>query len=148
MSILKSLVVGAWILVSFEQESEDGEIAFPLGNQAKGSIYYLPNGYMSVHIMDINRSENVDEQLYKDKQLKYSQLGYLAYSGRYQIDEESCIMTHNVDISLYPEWIAGEQVRHIKLDGDQLLLSSIGPVGPQKIQFRLFWKRAANDNTL
>lgn len=145
MSALKNLVIGAWALVSFEQESQEGEIIYPLGDEAKGSIYYLPNGYVSVHIMDVNRSENVDELLYKDMQLKYNDLGYLAYSGRYHIDEENRIMTHHIEISLYPEWIGGQQVRLIKLDGEYLQLSSNGPVGPQKIQFRLLWKRALND---
>jgi hypothetical protein len=138
---IKEKITGAWHLLSFEQQNFEGKLTYPLGKQAKGSIYYLPDGHVSVHIMDVNRSEIVDETLYINKQLRYSELGYLAYSGRYHIDEEKQVMTHHVEISMYPEWVGGQQVRLIKLDGDHLQLSSMGPSGPENISFRLLWKR-------
>jgi hypothetical protein len=139
---LAEQVIGAWNLVSFEQESEDGILTFPLGKTAKGAIYYLPTGHVSVHIMQPGRSEAIDPLLYTGKSLNYQGLGYLAYCGRYHVDEEKQIMTHELEIILYPEWVGGQQIRFIQLHEDQLQLSSIAPVGPQKIQFRLLWERS------
>lgn len=138
---LKEQITGAWNLVSFEQETQEGKVTYPLGIDAQGSIYYLPDGFVSVHIMQVNRSEFVAPALYANCQLKYTDLGYLAYSGRFSLNQSETVMTHHIDISLFPEWIGGQQVRIIKLDGEHLSLSSDGPVGPDKIQFRLHWKR-------
>jgi hypothetical protein len=139
---LAEQVIGAWNLVSFEQESEDGTLTYPLGKTAKGAIYYLSGGYVSVHIMQQYRSENIDPQLYNGKKLNYQELGYLAYCGHYHVDEDKQIMTHELEISLYPEWVDGQQVRKIDLNGNELMLSSVLPVGPRKNNFRLLWRRA------
>jgi hypothetical protein len=138
---LTEQITGAWFLVSFEQETAAGDISYPLGSDAKGSIYYLPDGFVSVHIMNIGRSEFVKPELYAGGRLKYTDLGYLAYSGRYSLNQSQTIITHHIDISMFPEWIGGQQVRVISLNGDHLSLSSDGPVGPDKITFCLLWKR-------
>lgn len=134
-------IAGAWSLVSFEQQAPNGTVTYPLGKDALGSIYYLPEGFVSVHIMQVNRSEYVNPALYANGKLKYTDLGYLAYSGRFSLNQSETIITHHIDISMFPEWVGGQQIRVIKLDGDHLSLSSDGPVGPDKIKFRLLWKR-------
>jgi hypothetical protein len=141
ISSLAEQVTGAWSLVSFTQETQQGEVSYPLGSDAKGSIYYLPNGFVSVHIMKTDRSEYVKPELYAEGRLKYTDLGYLAYSGKYSFNQSQTIITHHIAISAFPEWVGGQQVRVIELDGDHLSLSSDGSVGPDKITFRLLWKR-------
>lgn len=136
------MVTGAWALVTFEQESNEGEISYPLGKDARGSIYYLPDGHVSVHIMRSDRGITVDESLVFGQNLQYNQLGYLAYSGRFHVDEELQIMIHELDISLYPEWVGGQQIRKIELNGNRLQLSSNGPVGDNQIRFRLLWEKS------
>ncbi len=138
---LKEQIAGAWSLVSFEQESSDGQRYFPLGNNASGSLYYLPDGYVSVHIMERQRTEYVKPSRYEGKPLKYTDLGYLAYSGVYTINDSETIIIHKITVSLYPEWVSSQQVRRIKLSGDHLLLSSDGPPGPEQVSFHLLWKR-------
>lgn len=44
----------------------------------------------------------------------------MAYAGTYEIDGNSVV--HYVDISLFPNWIGGEQRRIARLDGDRLAL--------------------------
>jgi hypothetical protein len=138
---LTEMVVGSWSLVSFEQESQNGQLTYPLGREAKGSIFYLPNGHVSVNIMRQDRDALIDRKLFEDGNLRYSNLGYLAYSGTFHIDEDNKMMTHDVSISLYPEWVGHPQIRVLKLEGEFLLLSSDGPVGSDKDIFRLKWKR-------
>jgi len=139
--IKKEDIVGAWDLISFELSTADNDITYPLGISAKGSLYYLPSGQVSVHIMDPNRLEYVSPEQFKEGKLKYADLGYLAYSGHYHLDPSQALITHSVDISVYPEWISTKQIRVIRLSGDLLSLSSPGTVGPDKVQFHLHWKR-------
>jgi hypothetical protein len=138
---LKEQIAGAWSLVSFEQELPSGQRYFPLGKDASGTLYYLPEGYVSVHIMETKRSEYVKPSLYHGKPLKYTDLEYLAYSGVYTINFSETIMIHKITVSLYPEWVGSQQVRRIKLFGNHLLLSSDGPAGPEQVSFHLLWKR-------
>jgi Lipocalin-like domain len=133
---LKEKIIGAWRLVSFEQESKDGKITFPLGKDARGYLYYLIDGHVSVHIMRTGRQISLEDGV-----LKYNELGYLAYGGHYYFDETRMVMTHEVDVSLYPEWTGTAQVRKVDLKWPYLQLSSDGPVGEEGFQFRLRWLR-------
>jgi hypothetical protein len=134
-------IIGAWRLLLFEEESEQGALSYPYGKDAKGSLYYLADGHVSVHIMEAGRGPTIGKSLVLNKEIKYDQLPYLAYSGRYRLDGTTNRMIHEMEISLYPEWVGSQQVRVIELNGDQLKLSSQGPVGPQNIRFRLLWTR-------
>ena len=138
---LRQLVIGAWMLISFDQKSKDGKVSYPLGRAARGSLYYLPDGHVCVNIMQSSRNITVDPSLMKGDALKYNELGYLAYSGQYHIEEDPQLMIHVPDVSLYPEWIGSQQIRKIHLVGNYLQLSSNGPVGPDESRFRLTWVR-------
>lgn len=142
MNNLAEKITGAWNLVSFQMVNNNGYICHPLGESAKGFLCYLPDGYVSVHIMQRDRQEVIDCNRFAGADFKYNELGYLAYCGRYHIDANKQVITHEVDISLYPEWIGGQQIRLITLRENQLELSSTGAVGPENIQFSLRWQRA------
>lgn len=138
---LKEKLIGTWSLVSFESEGPDGIITYPLGKDAQGSIMYAADGYVSVNIMQTGRTGFVDRSLYQNKLLKYLDLPYLAYSGRFVLDESRPSVTHIVEVSIYPDWLGAEQYRIIKWLGDDLQLGSDGPIGPDQNWFRLHWKR-------
>lgn len=142
ISSLHTQLIGAWTLIRFELENKEGEISYPLGIQAQGSLYYLPGGQVAVNIMQAARTPLVDPLLYKHQKLRYDQLGYLAYSGHYALSENDRIITHHITLSLYPEWVGKPQRRVITLNGDVLQLSSDGPVGPDQFLFRLQWQRS------
>ncbi|WP_295718909.1 lipocalin-like domain-containing protein [Mucilaginibacter sp.] len=139
---LAERVIGAWTLVTFEQESKDGVISYPLGKEATGSLFYLPGGHVAVNIMLAGRDIFIDKALLLKEQLKYNELGYLAYSGFYHVDENLKLMTHELVVSFYPEWVGSRQIRKIDLNNNCLQLSSDGPVGPEHSRFRLEWLRA------
>src|SRR5450755_543880 len=50
--------------------------------------------------------------------------GYLAYAGRFKVDEAASIVEHRVSVSLFPKWIGDVQKRRVDLDGDDLVLES------------------------
>jgi hypothetical protein len=74
-------------------------------------------------------------------------LGYLAYSGPYSVDESTGVVHHHVAVSLLPNWLGSTQVRHTRLDGDQLTITSTTPLtdGGQ-VWSTLVWARAGADS--
>ena len=67
---------------------------------------------------------------------------FIAYSGRFRVDGGDVI--HQVEMSLFPNWVGTTQRRHVALeaDGDRLVLTSDpfvvrGRLGVQ----RLTWER-------
>jgi hypothetical protein len=138
---LKERLIGSWALLSFEAESSEGVLSYPLGKDAEGSILYAPDGYVAVNIMKKDRSGFVDKALYENNPLTYQDLPYLAYSGKYLLDANRPSVTHMVEVSFYPEWIGQQQFRMISWLGKDLQLASDGEIGPDKIAFRLLWRR-------
>src|ERR1700722_12250036 len=70
-------------------------------------------------------------------------IGYIAYCGVYEVDEENVTVTHLPSVALVPNLILQGQLRSITLSGDRLTLCTVGvPVtnGPS-VTSRLEWQR-------
>jgi hypothetical protein len=69
--------------------------------------------------------------------------GYLAYAGRFKVDEAASIVEHRVSVSLFPKWIGDVQKRRVDLDGDDLVLESPAITGAAgtSVTPRLRWRR-------
>ena len=48
--------IGAWRLVAFEEQTPNGEVVYPYGENAAGLLIYDSSGQMSVQIMKRARS--------------------------------------------------------------------------------------------
>jgi hypothetical protein len=72
----------------------------------------------------------------------------VAYSGPFEVDEDSDELRHGVVVSLLPNWLGGTQIRHGHLDGEFLNLSA-SATGRDGITRTgtLVWKRAACHTT-
>jgi hypothetical protein len=104
---LRSQLVGAWRLVSYETSSvEGGDTAYPLGPDASGLIIYTDDGGMSAQIMAAGRPAYADEDVHggTDEQRAAAAHGYLAYSGTYQVTDEN-VVEHHLEVSLFPNWV-------------------------------------------
>jgi|SRR5450432_686595 Lipocalin-like domain len=138
MISLYDTLVGAWSLQRFVQEDMDGTISYPMGKNAKGSLYYTSGGHVSVHIMLMDRSVKIDQSL-QQSGISYHDLGYLAYSGRFRIDVIKQLVIHDIAVSLYPDWIGSHQVRAVSLEGNQLELHFEQTMHGKTFRFRLLW---------
>ena len=104
---LRDAVLGAWELVSFvARDVATGEDRHPLGAAPRGLILYTADGHMSAQLAESDMSE------------------YIAYGGRYSVDEETSTLHHDVTISMMPELLAQPQFRNASVDGDFLTLSA------------------------
>jgi Lipocalin-like domain len=139
-STLRDKLLGCWSLLSFEQDTAAGAIQYPLGQDAEGSILYSPDGYVAVNIMRKGRCSLVDNSFYSTEGLHFLNLPYLAYSGKYELDEDHSSVTHHVEIALYPEWIGVAQFRQISWLGDHLQLAANNASGNGG-QARLVWQK-------
>ncbi|WP_423757758.1 lipocalin-like domain-containing protein [Burkholderia sp. NLJ2] len=145
-SQLREQLVGAWRLVSYEVRPRDGSaVAYPLGRDVRGWILYTPDGYMSAQLMAAGRPPYADGDLHggtADERASAAR-GYIAYSGPFRVDDEGTL-THEMDVSLYPNWIGNVQQRVVMLDGDRLQLGTAAParIDGREVDAVLLWARA------
>ncbi|MCJ1655261.1 lipocalin-like domain-containing protein [Staphylococcus sp. NRL 16/872] len=138
MAELKDQLIGTWKLVRYQDEDKDGNIFFPLGKDATGFIMYNPDGYMSAQLMQQGRQAYESGDLHtgtKDEMAEAAH-GYVAYSGRFELDEENSTVYHTMEVSMNPTWLGDTQPRLFELDGDTLSIVN-GNVPNQK----LVWQR-------
>ena len=134
-------------LVSYEERPTDGSPSFyPMSEQPQGIIMYTPDGYMSAQLSKPDRKPFASGDWFKgtDEDYKNEASTYIAYTGRFHVDEEQHTLTHSIFISLFPNWIGQTQPRMVKLEGDQLHLGSASPPqsGGKMVMSYLKWKRA------
>lgn len=124
---LADAVLGGWHLESFSTtDAENGAVSTPLGEDPQGLILYTADGHMSAQLA---RGDGSD---------------YLAYGGRFSVDEATETLRHDVQMSSTPELLAAPQFRRARLDGDRLTLSATttGPTGTTS-HATLVWGRGA-----
>jgi hypothetical protein len=125
---IRERFVGAWRLASLEQEGADGEIHRA---DSTGLLVFTRDGHMSVQVMERNPQAQAPagpEQ--------YSQGGYEASFGTYEIDERAHTFTFHVDGALVRTLIGKDLPRTFELSGNQLIVKSTHP----EEHWRVVWE--------
>jgi hypothetical protein len=133
---------GAWRLVSIETRQEDGEL-FRRGERT-GYLLYTDDGYVSVAFMKEDRprfaSGDIRGGTVEEKIAAVE--GYVSYCGRYEVVENTVI--HDIEVSLFPNWVGVRQEREYEFDGDRLTLSTpLMLVGGRQLSTHVIWERAS-----
>jgi Lipocalin-like domain len=118
-------LIGTWRLVSWENRSvQDGQVSYPLGEDATGYIMYNEDGYMFVAIMAPHRLMFAHDDLLSatKEEEALAEETYVSYCGRYDFLGNTIV--HHVELSLFPNWIGGDQERLVDLRGERLTLST------------------------
>lgn len=147
MNSIKDKLLGTWILKSSEFRRSDGQIVYPLGEDAKGLVIYDAHEYFAAQLMSAYRPSfaSNDREKGTPEELKAAFEGYLGYFGKYEIDEGQAHVVHHVLGSSFPNWEGGEQVRFFELDSEYLTLKTPPlTVGGVSIVGVLTWERAGN----
>jgi hypothetical protein len=145
---LRERLIGSWKLISWEETNPGtGEVSYPLGKNAMGSIVYDPGGHMSAQVMNPNRPKSspppgspyagwANSLSLEDARAILS--GYVAYYGRFDVDEAKRTVTHHVQGDLWAYAIGVERLRKVDfLADDRIVLSYTGGLGEN----RLVWER-------
>lgn len=141
----KEQFVGTWQLITSEFHRSDGTIIYPYGQDASGTLYYDAAGNMAVQLMRADRPLFAagDRQQGTPEEIRAAFDGYLAYFGRYEVDEEEKIVIHHVVGCSFPNWIGQPQKRFFAFAGNQLTLSTPPlQVGGTTITGMLQWQRS------
>ncbi|KLO31813.1 hypothetical protein ABW16_03180 [Mycolicibacter heraklionensis] len=129
MGTLRDALLGGWELSSFESrgsarldageaklgprhepvDAGTGTVSHPLGTAPRGLILYTADGYMSAQLTGSG-----------DAALP----AYIAYGGRFRVDEDTATVHHEVTVSMLPELLVAPQLRQARVDGDRLTLSA------------------------
>lgn len=111
--------VGAWRLVSLEAPGPDGKIQKA---DSTGLFVFTRDGHASVQVMERNWAQHATagpEQ--------YSQGGYEATFGTYEVDENSHTFTFHVEGALVRTLIGKDMPRAFEFSGKQLIVQSTHP---------------------
>lgn len=135
---------GTYRLVRCEVQWSDGTVEFPYGEDAEGILVYTPGGYMTGHLMRQNVPRfRGGARRAQPEEAQEAFLGYLGYFGTYEVDRATGIVTHHVLGSWHPNWVGTDQIRHFRIEGEQLVIET-PPVqsGGRSRVTRLVWRRA------
>ena len=121
--------VGAWRLASLEQPGEGGKIHKV---DCSGLLVYTRDGHMSVQVME--REPKAQAPAGPEQ---YSQGGYEASYGRYEINERDHTFTFHVEGALVRTLIGKDLPRAYELSGKQLIVKSTRP----DEHWRVVWER-------
>ena len=141
--MIRDALVGTWRLIRWENRSADGQITYPLGDDAQGRITYGDDGYMFVALMRSRREAFGAGDLLGGTAEEKAQAAedYVSYCGRYDVERERVV--HHVELSLFPNWVGVDQERLVEIDGHRLTLST-RPILLDGIRqtAQLVWERA------
>jgi len=111
--------IGAWRLVSLEEEGADGTIHRA---DSTGLLVFTRDGHMSVQVM----KRNPQAQTAAGPE-QYSQGGYEASFGTYEIDESTHTFTFHVEGALVRTLIGNDLPRAFEFSGKRLIVKSTRP---------------------
>ncbi|HEX7158751.1 MAG TPA: lipocalin-like domain-containing protein [Edaphobacter sp.] len=122
---IRDRFAGAWRLAWLEQPGADGKLH---RIDCCGMLVYTPDGHMSVQVMERNPQTQASA---------YSQGGYEASYGRYEVDEHAHTFTFHVEGSLVRSLIGKDLLRVYEFSGNQLIVKSARP----DEHWRVAWER-------
>lgn len=118
-------IIGHWELIKFEAVG-DVNIIYPFGQNVRGLLYYGLDGRMSAQLGNVIRVnfKNPDFRFADDIEVKEAYNGYISYFGKYSVNELRKYIIHDVEMSLYPNWIGTRVKRFYELKDDFLILTA------------------------
>jgi hypothetical protein len=140
-------ITGAWKLVSFEIRKDNGEVIYPFGIDARGSIIYTEPDRFSVQLMrtDRPRFASGDQMKGTIEEIEANYEGCISYYGSFVCDHEGGFVVHHVEGSLFPNWEGQGLKRYYELSGNRLKLTTPPTLwgGGGEIVGILEWERIA-----
>jgi hypothetical protein len=116
-------LIGIWTLASVEIPLEGGDVERPFGENPTGTILYLENGTMAVHVAG---SGDAADRL-------------RAYAGPWHM--EGSRVVHEVEVSVEPELRGVRLERGAELEGDRLTYRTVEAQGPGRVI--VVWERVS-----
>lgn len=144
---LRDALIGVWTLTAYTNSHDGTPDTHPFGPDPRGYLIYTADGIVSAQLMKPDRKPFASQDWNTGTPLEFQQArsGYIAYCGRFWVDEAQRTVTHLPDVALLPNLLHQNQIRNITLHGEQLILRTIGQSGDSTS--RLEWVRIASSPT-
>lgn len=115
---IRAYFLGAWKLVSAENEYPDGhKTPYPyLGPNGTGFLMYTPTGYMCAQLMDPARPKWAENNTATATEAGPALAGFVSYCGAFEVRESDHTMIHRPQTAWSPNWIGTEQLRPYHLE--------------------------------
>jgi len=144
---LTEALVGTWRLQSFEVRSDDGTVTRPFGEEVFGALIYTAEAAVSAQVMRGDRPYVAagDPQACTPDEAFASFRGCVSYYGAFETDPEGGYVVHHIRRSLFRNWEGQAHKRFVRLDGEQLTLSTPPTLfGGTSIVGVLQWQKVSN----
>lgn len=125
-------LIGAWRLVSSKKILTDGGVVDVFGKDPMGYFVFTQEAIMSVQIMRRERKSFHGDGLLDD---------YLAYTGRFELDDQEKIITLYVETSLSANYLGKEIKRKYQFNDNRLELRVL----ESDVDYRVTWERVFNN---
>jgi hypothetical protein len=134
--------IGVWRLVSCERKFTDGKVDYPYGEQPVGRITYDNAGRMSAQLMRSGRRSTVPPGVIfmantSTEEIRESVGGFIAYFGKFEVDEASTTVIHHVQACLVPSWVGTDLKRRYRFYSNRLSLTAASTIS----SIDLVWER-------
>ncbi len=143
-------LIGTWKLIDWTVELEGGRVIRPFRGKAIGLLTYTDEGRMIASLMKADRDSIGTRSFAEAMALERASAaaGYLSYAGSYEVIGDQ--VHHHVELSLFPDWVGGTQVRQIEWitnSNDSVDLELSTPHAPQERSAvnRLRWHRITEE---
>jgi hypothetical protein len=113
----KGPLVGAWRLAWLDEPGPDGNMRHI--TDAKGSLIYTSDGHVSVQVMFAHA-----ETASSSSPVQYTQGGYEASFGRYQVDEGAQTVTHRYEAANVRTLVGQDFPRRYQFTDGRLIIRS------------------------
>jgi lipocalin-like protein len=128
---VREQLIGSWTLVSRVSTLANGSVLPDPGLAAtpKGVLIYDRSGHVAAQLSRHGRTlEMIPDECREAVKVRGTNdtsqtiLGYDAYFGTYSVDEKEGVVTHHLEIALFPGDIGKSIKRNISISGDKLTL--------------------------
>jgi hypothetical protein len=128
-SSLEKQLIGTWRIVAFEDRKDkndpNSEWTYPYGKNPKGYFVYDETGHVMIQMMRTpppSKFVSGHDNKPTPQEALAAYNGYVAYFGKYTVDEARHVVIHHVEGSLGPSYVGTDQERPFELLGDRLII--------------------------
>jgi hypothetical protein len=113
------------------------------GSKGIGYLIYSASGHVTAMLSDPGRERWSSEDEPTERDLRAIHDHFIAYCGRYEVNEQSGLVTHFLEMHVTPNFVGNVLVRRASLEGTQLMLRPLEEELPAGIlEYTLKWRRA------
>ncbi|MCI3273533.1 lipocalin-like domain-containing protein [Streptomyces cylindrosporus] len=136
---VRSALLGAWRLVTWQSVDTAGSVSYPLGEDAVGQLMYTATGHVSAQLVRARmpRFASDDWRRATAEERAAAWPGYFGYFGTFTLDTDADTVIHHIESSWFPNLVGTRQVRHYRFEDGRLVLDADTSWG----QVRIIWEK-------